>query len=86
MKRAPDPVKLRKLYRQAGRRLTVRGRYPAKVTHTATLVVLPPEGRQVYPRLGYKLDCGTSPLGMRPADYERGVHPPPCKRCARARR
>lgn len=49
--------KLRKIHRLAGKRVLVQLRHH-RVVHAATLTLVEPTGRQVYPRLIPKTDCG----------------------------
>lgn len=55
--------KMRKLQRLVGTRCCAKLRF-SKVVHSATRVLVPPRGRQVYPRIGVRLDCGTETSGM----------------------
>ncbi len=54
----PNPVKLRKLHAEMGRWVLIK-RPNGIAVHRATIISIPPTGRGVYPRLGYKLHCST---------------------------
>lgn len=76
--------KLRQLERQDGRRGFIKAPpgppSAPRVIHSATLTLIPPTGRQVYPTLEWRTDCGTDVYRGKP-----GYEPATCKRCAAER-
>ena len=53
--------RLRIIDRQVGRRVLIRERH-SSMQHRATILKVPPTGRQVYPTLAYRTDCGIKVL------------------------
>lgn len=54
----PNPVKLREINAQMGRWVLIK-RPNGIAVHRATIIPVYPTGRQVYPRLAYRLHCDT---------------------------